>query len=120
MECEVSPSHPPSPHTRPHALPCQLYQAIDIVHPDTGRKTNTFVLGLVKLIHARNDVLTAWPSVSNPGETVTYVDPVKLKAVARLGANTYATLGPLYRVDRATWEGDQEKINEAVKNAVAQ
>ena len=93
-------------------MECELYQAIDIVHPDTGAKTNTFVLGLVKKIHIRNDVLLDRHSEANPGEVVKLVDPTKFKPIARMGDITYASLGPLYRIARPAWATEKEKIEE--------
>lgn len=94
------------------SMECELYQAIDIVHPDTGAKTNTFVLGLVKKIHVRNDVLLDRHSEAHPGEVVRLVDPVKYKPVARMGDITYASCGPLYRIARPAWATEKQKIEE--------
>ena len=86
-------------------MECELYQAIDIVHPDTGAKTNTFVLGLVKKIHVRNDVLTE----RGVG------DPLKFKPIARLGDISYANFGSIYRMARPRWVDDEGKVRKAVE-----
>ncbi|GJE94216.1 flavin reductase family protein [Phanerochaete sordida] len=109
----------PSVHVKParvkesaFSMECELYQAIDIIHPDTGAKTNTFVLGLVKKIHVRNDVLLDRHSEANPGDVVKLVDPTKFKPVARMGDITYASCGPLYRIGRPVYASEKEKIGE--------
>ena len=63
-------------------------------------KTSSFVLGLVKKIHVRNDVLTERISEATPGDSVMLVDPLKFKPVARYGDITYGSVGPLYRISR--------------------
>lgn len=95
----------------------QLYQALDIEHPTTGKKGNTLILGHVKKIHVRNDVLLDRHSVAHPGDIVKLVDPAKLRPVARLGDISYSGLGPLYRLPRPDWKADKEKIAEAVAKA---
>ncbi|KZT00192.1 uncharacterized protein LAESUDRAFT_563604 [Laetiporus sulphureus 93-53] len=50
----------------------QLYQAIDIVHPETGVNMNTMIPGLVKYSHVRKDIL-------NERGTV---DPAKFKVIS--------------------------------------
>lgn len=71
----------------------QVYQDIDIIHPDTGEHSNTFILGLVKAIHVRNDVL------NERG----VVDVAKFKPIARLGDISYASLGTAFRLPRPQW-----------------
>jgi len=94
------------------SMECELYQAIDIVNPDTGALANTFVLGLVKKIHVRNDVLLERHSEANPGQVVKLVDPTKFKPVARMGDITYTSYGPLFRIPRPVWASEKEKIEE--------
>ena len=71
----------------------QLFQSVDISHPDNGITTTTLILGLVKKIHIRNDVL-------NEKGTV---DPACLKPVSRMGDITYARLGDGFRLPRPSW-----------------
>lgn len=84
----------------------QFLQDIDIIHPTTGRANSTLILGTVKYIHVRNDVL------NEKG----LVDPAKFKPVARLGDITYASLGDGFRLSRPSWDTEGEKIEEAVKS----
>ena len=72
----------------------QLYQAIELKNPDTGAHTGTLILGLVKQVHVRNDVLDAKG----------VVDQTKYKPVGRLGDITYARQGDGFRISRPTWE----------------
>lgn len=83
----------------------QLLQTVDIIQPLTGIAISTLVLGTVKYIHVRNDVL------NEKG----VVDPARFKPVARLGDITYATLGDGFRLARPSWEKEGEKVEEAVK-----
>ncbi|PSR74019.1 hypothetical protein PHLCEN_2v10203 [Hermanssonia centrifuga] len=87
------------------SMECELFQSIDIVHPDTGAATTTLILGLVKCIHVRNDVL------NERG----VVDVAKFKAVGRLGDISYSTTGTPFRVAREQWKIDGEKISEFLK-----
>ena len=73
-----------------------------IVHPDTGITTTTVVLGLVKYIHVRNDVLT-------PKRTV---DLAKLQAVGALGDISYARIVEAFRIPRFSWD----EISKQVEN----
>ncbi|KIJ59417.1 hypothetical protein HYDPIDRAFT_140660 [Hydnomerulius pinastri MD-312] len=86
------------------SMECELYQAIDIVHPDTGERTNTLVLAHVKYIHIRNDVL------NERG----LVDLTKFKPVARMGDITYARVGDVFRLPRPTWAAEESKVMEAI------
>lgn len=76
------------------SMECELYQAIDITHPDTGAITGTLILGLVKELHVRNDVLDQKGNV----------DPTKFKPVGRLGDITFARQGDGFRIPRPTWD----------------
>ncbi|EKM60446.1 uncharacterized protein PHACADRAFT_133001 [Phanerochaete carnosa HHB-10118-sp] len=91
------------------SMECELYQMTAIVHPDTGVQSATLVLGLVKKIHVRNDVLLDRHSETNPGQVVKLVDPIKLNPVARMGDITYTSCGPLYRIPRPVWASEKEK-----------
>ncbi|CCM06658.1 uncharacterized protein FIBRA_08943 [Fibroporia radiculosa] len=84
------------------SMECELYQIHDLAHPDTGAVTTTLILGLVKYIHIRADMLNARG----------YVDPVKLRAVGKMGDITYARQGDMFRVPRPTWARDSSRIEE--------
>ncbi|KAH7888233.1 hypothetical protein F5I97DRAFT_1926654 [Phlebopus sp. FC_14] len=88
------------------SMECELFQAIDIIHPTTGKANNTLILAYVKHIHVRNDVL------NEKG----LVELSKLKPVARMGDITYATVGSAFRLPRLLWTEEESKINAALKN----
>jgi len=75
------------------------------VNPVTKVATTTLILGLVKHIHVRKDVLTDRGTV----------DPTKFKPLGRLGANNYATLGDGFRLLRPAWKDEQKNIEEVSK-----
>ena len=87
------------------SLECDLYQAIDIVHPTTGENTSTLILGHVKYIHVRNDVLTERGTV----------DITKFKPIARLGDISYGRVGDVFRIPRAVWANEESKVEEALQ-----
>ncbi|KAI9063959.1 hypothetical protein FKP32DRAFT_1570991 [Trametes sanguinea] len=87
------------------SMECELFQAIDIIHPSTNQHTATMVLGLVKCIHVRNDVL------NERG----VVDYAKLKPVGRMGDITYSRVGDGFRIPRPAWKLEGEKITEFLK-----
>ncbi|EPS95779.1 hypothetical protein FOMPIDRAFT_1131754 [Fomitopsis schrenkii] len=83
------------------ALECTLFAHHDITHPATGAVTTTLVLGLVKAVHVRKDVLTSRG----------LVDPARLRAVGKMGDITYARQGALFRIPRPDWT--PEMLREA-------
>ncbi|KAI0363392.1 hypothetical protein BV20DRAFT_975745 [Pilatotrama ljubarskyi] len=87
------------------SMECELFQAVDIVHPNTGKQSATLVLGLVKCIHVRKDML------NERG----VVDFTKLKPVGRMGDITYACVGDGFRLPRPSWQLEGEKIQEFLK-----
>lgn len=91
---------------RPSSPSSQLYQAIDIIDPASGAQTTTLILGHVKYIHVRKDVLNERGNV----------DPGKLKPVARLGDISYVRIGDGFRIARPVWANEQDKIRMAVED----
>lgn len=85
----------------------QLHQTVEIVHPVTGVNTTTMILGLVKYVHVRNDMLTARGTV----------DPARLRPVARLGDISYARVGDGFRLRRPVWADEAEAIRAAAEGA---
>jgi len=83
----------------------KLLQVIDIVNPITKIATTSLVLGSVKYIHVRKDILTQRGTV----------DPTKFKPLGRLGDNTYSTLGDGFKIPRPIWPDEQKNIEEALK-----
>lgn len=60
----------------------------------------TLILGQVRYIHVRKDVLTEKGTV----------DPAKFKAVGRLGDITYARVGDGFRLARPSWEDEKDRM----------
>ncbi|KAF9240009.1 hypothetical protein BU15DRAFT_46154, partial [Melanogaster broomeanus] len=93
----------PSIHVKPprvkesaFSMECELFQVIDIIHPVTGKAGSTMLLGHVKYIHVRNDMLTDRGTV----------DMTLFKPLSRMGDVTYA------RVGDGLWEQEKDKISE--------
>ena len=78
----------------------QLLQAVNILDPKTQVSKNTLILGSVKYIHVRNDVLDARGNA----------DIAKLKPVSRIGGITYALTNDVFPLPRPSWEKDGEEI----------
>ncbi|OCH91051.1 hypothetical protein OBBRIDRAFT_792666 [Obba rivulosa] len=79
------------------SMECEFYEAIDIKNPDTGVSTTTLLLGLVKYIHVRNDMLNERGNV----------DPAKYKVVGRMGDITYTRVQEGFRLTRPAWGKDE-------------
>ncbi|EIN14335.1 hypothetical protein PUNSTDRAFT_110446 [Punctularia strigosozonata HHB-11173 SS5] len=99
----------PSVHVKParvresaFSMECELFQNVEIVHPESGQTTCNLILGLVKCIHVRQDVL------NEKG----LVDPAKLQPVSRLGDISYARLGDPFRISRPTWKLEGEGMEQ--------
>ncbi|KAF9244929.1 hypothetical protein BU15DRAFT_41526, partial [Melanogaster broomeanus] len=73
---------------------CELFHTYDIRPPGTEKITHTLVLGLIKRVHVRESVL------ADNGT----IDPVRLRAVSRLGGTTYARIGEGFDLGRPNWE----------------
>ncbi|KAH0839452.1 hypothetical protein J3R83DRAFT_242 [Lanmaoa asiatica] len=87
------------------SMECELFQAIDIVHPETGECTSTLVLAHVKYIHVRNDMLTERGTI----------DVTKFKPIARLGDISYARVGDAFRLTRPVWATEESKVEKATQ-----
>ncbi|KAH9916922.1 uncharacterized protein B0H18DRAFT_48949 [Fomitopsis serialis] len=87
------------------SMECELFQVIDIVHPESGANTTTMILGHVKYIHVRNDVLNERGNV----------DPAKFKPVGRMGDISYSRVGDGFRIARPVWANEQETIEKAIE-----
>jgi len=87
------------------SMECELLQTIDIIHPTTKVHTATLILGHVKLIHIRNDVIEPVRGA---------VDPGKLRPVTRMGGRLYGRVSEGYVLDRLVWKEDEEAIMEAL------
>jgi flavin reductase (DIM6/NTAB) family NADH-FMN oxidoreductase RutF len=83
-----------------------LYSFQDIGIPGVENPTATLVLGLIKRVHIREDVLS---------EDGTTVDPSKLRPIGRLGGVTYSRLLEGFDISLVSWEGirkDYERISQ--------
>ena len=109
MECEVCPDLTTSPPFRPirgsRMRRPQLFQVVDIADPASGAHTTTMLLGHVRYIHVRNDMLNERGNV----------DPARLRPVGRMGDITYARVGDGFRLARPVWANEQETIKKAVE-----
>ncbi|KNZ74279.1 hypothetical protein J132_07441 [Termitomyces sp. J132] len=96
--------HVKAPRVRESAfsMECELLQAIDIPIPETGETGTTLILGTIKYIHVRKDVLDERGNV----------DPGKLKPVARMGGTLYAKVNEGYNIYRPNWKEHGEPIRE--------
>lgn len=79
-------------------MECTLYNAYDIPSSISPEVSTTLILGHVKYIHVRKDVLTEREMI----------DPAKMKAVSMLASVTYARVGEGFRLDRPSWEDGKE------------
>ena len=87
------------------SMECTLFQAVDIVHPTTGQQTATLILGLVKYIHVRTDVL------NERG----LVDLAALRPVGRGGDITYTRVGDAFRLPRPAWSDEAERARAVIQ-----
>ncbi|KAG8739745.1 hypothetical protein FRC10_005214 [Ceratobasidium sp. 414] len=101
---------PPRVGESAFSMECELYSIQDISLPDKPEVvTGTFVLGLVKAIHVRKDV---WV---DDGKGIGMMDPVKYRAISRLGGLTFARVGEGFELPRPVWseiEGDIAKLKQ--------
>ncbi|KAH9833395.1 uncharacterized protein C8Q71DRAFT_773141 [Rhodofomes roseus] len=95
--------HVPAPRVleSAFALECTLYSTQDITNPQTNTVTTTLMLGLVKAVHLRRDMLTSRG----------LADAAKLQMVGKMGDITYARQTQLYRIPRPDWS--VETVREA-------
>ncbi|KAK7682827.1 hypothetical protein QCA50_014211 [Cerrena zonata] len=91
---------PPRVNESASSVDCELFQDIHIKHPDTGASTQAFILGLVKAIHVRNDMLTERGTL----------DPDKFQPVGKLREILYGTLGKVYRIVRPAWSEEKKAV----------
>jgi len=84
---------------------CHLHSFTDFESSkNLGQRSSTLIIGLVKLIHIRHDVLN---------EKEDGIDPFKLKPVLRMGGGVYGKFVEAYRYVRPHWnecKDDVEKL----------
>ncbi|KAF5380164.1 hypothetical protein D9615_006194 [Tricholomella constricta] len=86
------------------SMECELLQAIDIQDPVSSEVTTTLILGSVKYIHVRNDVLNERGGI----------DPAKFKPVARMGGTLYARINDGYNIERYNWREHEKPIRDSI------
>ncbi|KAF8609058.1 flavoprotein oxygenase [Ceratobasidium sp. AG-I] len=91
------------------SMECELYSAQDISPPGSEIVTGTIILGLVKAIHVRKDV---W---LNDGKGIGMVDPVKFRAIGRMGGLTYARIGEAFEIPRPAWDEIEAEVSQIPK-----
>jgi hypothetical protein len=78
---------------------------VDLIPDDTpGVPSTHLVLGTIKYIHVRKDML-------NPTRNV--VDPDKLKPIARMGDISYTRIRDAFRLPRFSWAKEEEGLRAA-------
>ncbi|KAF9527462.1 hypothetical protein CPB83DRAFT_744656, partial [Crepidotus variabilis] len=84
------------------SMECELLQTVDITNPTTNTVTTTMVLGSMKAVHMRKDILNEH-GVPDIG---------KLKPVARLGGTHYIRVSESYSLPNVkdSWDDEGEKI----------
>lgn len=65
------------------------------------------VLGHIRVIHVRNSVLAA----AEPGKSLE-VDPVKFRAISRLGGSMFARIGEGFSIPRPSWRQLEGEVRE--------
>lgn len=78
----------------------QLLQAIDIKDPRTSMEFTTLILGTIKYIHVRKDML----------DERGIVDPGKLKAIARFAGTLYGRVTEGFHVKRHMWKDTEPDV----------
>ncbi|TFY59011.1 hypothetical protein EVJ58_g6048 [Rhodofomes roseus] len=96
---------PPRVKESAFSMECELFQTIDVADPESGAHTTTLILGHVKYIHVRKDILNERGNV----------DPAKLKPVGRMGDISYSRVGEGFRIARPVWANEQETIKKAIE-----
>ncbi|PFH45787.1 hypothetical protein AMATHDRAFT_8665 [Amanita thiersii Skay4041] len=86
------------------SIECELLQAIDIMDPKSNIAKGCLILGSVKYIHVRNDVL----------DERGYADPGKLLPIARMGSITYGAMREGFQIPRHSWEKERDDIMQAL------
>jgi hypothetical protein len=84
----------------------ELYQTVDLIDPKEDKVTTTLVLGAIKFIHMRNDILNddGLPDIG------------KLKPMSRIGAPLFAKVSEAFplKIMMETWKELESDINEAI------
>ncbi|THV07155.1 hypothetical protein K435DRAFT_644183 [Dendrothele bispora CBS 962.96] len=89
------------------SMECELFQALEIIHPKTQEHTGTVIYGLIKCIHVRKDVLVDNQALVQSG---------KLRTIARMGDIAYGYVSEPFRLPRSNWAKDGEVVKSVVEN----
>jgi len=110
---------PPRVKESAFSLECELYHSLELKRPDSDVPAKgILIIGLIKLVHVRNDVLVDPVHPSNTAGSAPRpltVDPGKLKPILRMGGISYARLGDAFEIPRPEWE-DEKPAYEALEN----
>ncbi|KAI5896092.1 uncharacterized protein SCHCODRAFT_02568259 [Schizophyllum commune H4-8] len=96
---------PPRVKESAFSMECELMHTHEIRDAQSGDLEYTHVLGRVKYIHVRRDVLTERG----------VVDIQKLKPVAHIGDISYCTIGDVFRMRPSTWAEVEPFIPDEMK-----
>jgi flavin reductase (DIM6/NTAB) family NADH-FMN oxidoreductase RutF len=89
------------------SLECELHSFNDIESARRpGERACTLIIGLVKRIHVRTDVL------DEKGDAI---DPFKLKPVVRMGSGGYGKFEEGYVLTMPTWDAKKDEIEQFYK-----
>ncbi|KAF9458930.1 hypothetical protein BDZ94DRAFT_1384796 [Collybia nuda] len=101
----------PSIHVKParvkesaFSMECELLQTVDILDPATSIASTTLVLGTIKYIHVRKDMLDERGNV----------DPGKLRPIARFAGTLYGRVSEGYRITRHAWQDAEPDVRRVV------
>ncbi|EAU91206.2 flavoprotein oxygenase [Coprinopsis cinerea okayama7 len=86
----------------PMGMECELYSFQDICLPNSSEIATTIVLGSIKYLHIRSDVLD---------DSEEMVDPVKFRAVGRLGGESYARLIEAFDLPHPSRKLEDDRYN---------
>lgn len=102
------------------SLECELYQDVPLIDksPNPKPAAGVLILGLVKLIHIRNDVLIHGNQTT--GARDFSIDGSKLRAVSRLGGITYGRIGDTFELPRPNWSNVQSAYEGEKKDDTTQ
>jgi flavin reductase (DIM6/NTAB) family NADH-FMN oxidoreductase RutF len=93
---------PPRVKESAASFECELYTFNDIESVRRpGKRSCTLIIGLIKRIHVRTDVL------NEKGDAI---DPFKLKPVLRLGGGGYGRFVDGYNIARPNWDSLKDEV----------
>jgi len=108
---------PPRVKESAFSMECELYESVPLVDksPNAKPSAGMLILGLIKLIHVRNDVIVH-PTASNPTARDFTIDPAKLRAISRMGGITYGRIGEGFEIPRPIWAENKDAYERREEN----